>query len=1216
MRGSKAHPVEPAILPRFRLDRELGTGTSGRVWHGVLLEDAALAPAGTEVAVKYLHPRLENDATALAAFETEARAGLAARHAGLVEVLGSGRDAKGQCIVMRFVGGRSLREVLREEGALPEPRVRSIGKQIAGALAALHAAGYLHGDLKPENIRLDGEGRAVLLDLGFARALEGRGATRERGPAPGAGSLPYLSPEQARGEPASRASDVFALGVVLYEIATGTHPFALGAREGGASTQHPLLEGSGSSGAVARAALERPDADRLLAAIATARFVPPSRAVPQVSPFLDRLLEFVLARDPERRPPSDELATHLALQESGEWWRSEVHFEANERRGGTGESDARHLTPLVGRTSEMQALFSAYDYGVRGRPLEELALPPHSRPTMPRAFLGAACWIEGSAGSGKSRLVHEFSSRARTSDDPPLYLYARCRELDEERPCHPILRLVEKYLRLPARTAPRERERALLGRLVPPRVAETLAQALDPAHEGTSPVSIPVALALWLVALGRELPLVVFLDDVHWAREDTLEVLTLAAEKLAGKRTLLVLASRSGLAPRSPEALARLAARLSAEVPLWRLDLEVLDERAVSELVELLFHHTAPQLHLARVLWQRSRGNPAHLVEILRGLLARGEARTHAEGGGLVLAIPPEQLPLPPSLSKAIQESYKRLSLSERTWLRRLAVAGGRIEPEFLERAFAPRQGAEVDAVLAQLVRAGWLVPVGARYRFSRPALREAVYRGLSREQRVKLHGAAADALRPAEGELPGFEDAFQRAFHLRAAGRHEELIDSLHELLPRLLRAGQPQRIHSLASWGLESLEHLPHTRETDQQRIELLEAAVDAADRLGFREGQRELLDKLAELDFDPDVDPEAVGRVYMLHGRYAVSTGQFGLARGMLRNAVQLFGRSGGLVLQSEALRRLAQVQAHVGELGEARELALEALEASQADAQRALAHNALGVIDVLEDRLESALEHAEHALALLRRDRGYNMPGAHAAAYLLRARVYRIAGSPGRALASASRAVRLAEVAGERRLLAEAIARLGGLLLDVDRPADAEMRIREALRLSEEIEDRRGQTLARMFLGILLWEQADPEALATLEGVSSLASEIGLNRIAAVSLALQARVHREAGRLPRAAELAERAMELLERFGAELHDRIVISGTKALILTTQARDAEAERLARSLRERVESDAARMRSPLFKLRYGRAAERLLAAVLSPEGPVWPRAHLETPA
>lgn len=1204
--------MNPPTLPRFRLDRELGTGTSGRVWHGVLSEAWEGHPAGIELAVKYLHQRLEHDPTAMEAFELEARAGLAARHPGLVEVLARGRDAKGHFLLMRFVAGRSLREVLRESGALPEPLVRSLGAQIAGALATLHAAGFLHGDLKPENIRIDADGNAVLLDLGFARALEDGGRVRERGLAPGPGSLPYLAPEQARGEAGGAESDVFALGVVLYEIATGTHPFALSARSEARSASHPLLEGSGSSGAVARAALERPDADRLLAAIATARFVSPSRRVPQISPFLDRLLELALARDPARRPASSELARRLREQETGEWWRSEVQFEAAERRGGSGEADARHLTPLVGREAEMRALFAAYDCGVRGRSLDELDTPPQSRPAAPRAFLGACAWIQAAAGLGKSRLVNEFASRARTSEDPPLYLYSRCRELDEERPCQPVLRLLEKYLRLPAGIAPRERERALLGRLVPPRVAEALANALDPTFEGTTPISVPVALAVWLVAVGRELPLVVFLDDVHWAGEDTLEVLALVSEKLAGTRLLLVVAQRGGAAARAPEALQRLAARLEAEVPLWRVELAPLDERAVGELVERLFHHTAPRLHLARVLWQRSRGNAAHLSEILRGLLARGEARPHPEGGGLVLSIPPDELPLPPSLSKAIQDSYRRLSLAERTWLRRLSVAGGRIETGFLQRAFLPKNRAEVDEVLARLTRAGWLVPAGARYRFARPALREAVYRGLTREQRVKLHGAAADALRPQAGELAGFEDAFQRAFHLRAAGRHADLLESLHGLLPRLLRAGQPQRIHSLATWGLESLAALPHSRETDRQRIELLEAAVDAADRLGFREGQRELLDQLADLEFDPDLDPEAVGRVYLLHGRYAVSTGQYGLARGMLRNAVQLFEKSGSLQELSEGLRRLALVQAHVGELGEARELAQAALDQAQVDAQRALAHNALGVIDVLEDKLESALERAEQALALLRKDRGYHMPGAHAAAYLLRARVHRISGSPARALASASRAVRLAEVAGERRLLAEAIARLGGLLLDVDRPAEAEARLREALRLSEEIEDRRGQVLARMFLGILLWEQADIEALRTLEGVSELALAIGLNRIAAVSHALQARVHREAGRLERASALLEDAMNLLERYGAELHDRIVITGTRALVLGTLGRAEEAERLVGKLRDRIREDTARMRSPLLKLRHARAAERLLAAVLSPEGPIYPRAHL----
>jgi serine/threonine protein kinase/tetratricopeptide (TPR) repeat protein len=1193
-------------LPRFRLDRELGTGSSGRVWHGVLLEPFEGLPQGAELAVKYLHPRLEQDPSALAAFEQEAQAGLAVRHEHVVRMLAQGRDAKGRFLVMRYCPGRTLREVFLEAGGLPEPQTRAIGAQISSGLAALHAAGYRHGDIKPENIRIDSEGRAVLLDLGFAERL----GSRERTTTSARGSLPYLSPEQARGERGGKAADLFALGVVLYELSTGVHPFAREARELGGAL--PGFEAaSGSSGAVTRAALERPQADQLLAAIATARFVPPSRIVPLLSPFLDAHLAGLLARDPERRPAAAQAQRQLEEGEAGEWWRAQLQFEAGQRRGGSGESDARHLLPLVGRERELELVQSAFECGVHRRVRAELAVSPESVPPESATAQGGACLIlQGPAGTGKSRLINEFVSRARTSSDPPLYLYGRCRELDEERPCHPILRLLERYLRLPDGVAPRERERSELARMVPPRIVETLMRALDPHGEGSGGLSVPVALAIWLVALGREMPLVVFLDDAHWAREDTLETLELAAEKLGGTRTLLVVAARSENLWRAPLAQKRLEARLLALLPVFRLELENLDNAAVQDLVRALFHHTVAQLHLARTLHERSRGNPAHIAELLRGLHARGEIRRHADGTGLELVIAPDRLPLPPSLNRAIQESYKRLSVNERSWLRRLAVVGGRIEADFLAQAFAPGERAEVDMVLARLVREGWLVPVGARYRFARPALREAVYRLLTREQRQRLHALAAEALKPAPERVPSMEDAFQRAFHLRAAQRHEELLAMLPGLLSRLLKSGEPQRVHALSRWGLEALEALPRERVLDRRYIELLEAAVDAADRLGFREGQREFLDRLSDLAFDPDDDPEAVGRVYLLHGRYAVSTGQFGLARGMLRNAVQLFEKSATTILLSEALRRLAHVQAQVGELTDARQLAERALALAEVDAQRALARNALGVIDVLEDQLESALSHADSALALLRSDRGYHIPGAHAAAYLLRARVYRILGSPARALASASRAARLAAISGEKRLLAEISARLGGLLLDLNRPREAEARIREALRLSDAIEDRRGQAIAGLFLGILLWEQTDPEALQTLNSAGELARTIGLERLEAVALALMARVHREAGRLEEALELCERASQSLEQHGAELNDRIVIRGTHALVLATRGARARSRRIERELEQRIESDNRRIRSPRLLLRHDRAARRLLEAVLSPEGPVYPRA------
>ena len=1178
--------------PRFKIDRELGLGTTGRVFHAVLLEPFDALPAGASVAVKYLRPELEEDPRSRRAFEDEAEAGLTVRHPGIVNVMAEGEDARGRFLVLRYVTGHTLREILeRDKSPLPEPIVRGIARDVAGGLAALHDAGYLHGDIKPENIRLDADGRAVLLDLGFARRAVDHAS---RAVAPRPGSLPYIAPEQARGESGTIQSDVFALGVVLYELATMSHPFS-GGRGRRAS------DGPGSSGLVSRAALDSPDADRLIAAIATARYVPASRHVPQLSPFLDRVLEDALQRDPARRPTSSELGLRFVEQETGSWWRGEIGFDAGARRGGTGESDARHRTPLVGREVEMENLLAAYDAAVRA-------------PRTP-ADAGGSVWVVGPAGSGKSRLVNEFASRVRTSSTPPLYLYGRCRELEEERPAGPFLRMLERYLRLPPSVPPKEREREELMALVPPRTAETLMLALDPKAGRGAPQSVPLALATWLVALARRMPLIVHLDDASWAGSVSLAVLAHVAEELAGTPMLVVACLREGEKPRDPVALDAVRERLAARGRARTLTLAPLDEEAVLVLVRALFHHSVPRLRLAHVLWQRSRGNPGLVVELLRGLISRGEARPSGpeEDSPLELTVSPEDLPLPGSLRRAIADSYKALPPLDRAWLRRLAVVGGRIETDFLARAFPSEKRGEIDAMLLRLSRSGWLAASGARWRFARPALREAVYRSLTRDQRLKLHAQAAAALAPADGEVPTLEDAFQRAFHLRAAEDHAVLLSVLPELLQRLLTSGQPQRVHATSQWGLEAITKLPRSAENDRLRIQLLEAAADAADRLGIREDQRAVLDRLADLEFDPDVDPVSVGRVYLLHGRYAVSTGQYGLARGMLRNAVDMFARAKQNRERSEAMRRLSLVQSHVGELVEARKLAKESLAISQSEPQKALAHLALGVIDVLEDRSEPAMENADAALSILRSDPSYGLPGILAAAYLLRARIYRSSGTPARALASASRAVRLARVAGERRLEAEAMARLGGLLLDVDQPEEAEARLREALLLASEIEDRRGQALARLFLGILLWENADPEASSMLQRAADLAVEMGLNRLEALAAAIRSRIFREAGDLPAALEWSARATTLLDRFGAELADRIAITGTRVLVLSTAGESAAARELEEDLRTRLRRENGRIRSPLLRMRHKRSAERLLEAVLSPDGPVYPRAHLD---
>lgn len=1153
--------------PDFELEREIGAGATGRVWRARAQAGFAGLAQGEALAVKFLRPELRSDERARRAFEREARATIAVHHPSLAHGLARGENGRGPWYAMRLVPGPTLREHLELRGVLPEEELRPLALALAEALTALHEAGFAHGDLKPENVRLDAAGRPVLLDLGFARELD---AAPELADEARAGSLLYLSPEQARGARGDAASEVFSLGLLLYELATGEHPFVA------ARTQ---------------------DASEVLRAMREGRFVPPSRIAPALSPFLDELLADLLALEPARRPSASELARRLREGEAGSWWREEIRSSARAAQRARGQHP---WIPLVGRERELEALRKHWERAARG---------------------GGVAWLWGEVGSGKSRLVDEFVRELRRGEEPPLFLAARCPEFEEERPAEPILQLLAQFLALPRGRAVGERERALLAQLVPPADLRVLASALDPGSEPASASAVPVALAHWLGALGRGRPTIVFLDDLNWAGAGTLDVLERAVDEgLGDSRMLLLFGLREELARRWPHSLDRLRRRAGAAGAELDLELGPIGLAAVLQLVEACFSPDTPRRSLARQLWEKSHGNPGFLVEILRGLLARGDALAVESAPGLyTLRIPPERIPWPRSLTGAIHQSFGELPAGERRWLARMAVAGARIQPDFLLRTWPGESRAAIEDLLARLVDSGWLVRNGDRYRFAWPALRENVYRTLRAEQRRRMHAAVADALLPEVGASISRSDAFQRAFHLRAAGHSAELLAWIERLLPRMQERGQPQRLQALAGWGLEAVETLPTSPERERITTLLLEAAADAADRLGHRERQRVYLDRLSELDLDPERDPEWAGRVYLLHARYAISVGQYGSARSMLRNAVQWFELAGNAALESDALRRLAAVQAHVGELEDARALARRARERAGGPLLRARSEITLGVIDVLTDELESALRQADRAIRALADSDSALADGTRAAAHLLRARTYRSGGRPRRALASAQRALRLARMAGEERLATEALARLGAHLLDVDRVAEAEERLREALRQALEIEDRRNEAIAALFLGILLAEREGDEADQLLARALEIAREIHMARLEAVALAVHARRRRRAGELEQAHAASERALELLEHYGAELLDRAVIVGSHAVVLHELGRTAEADGLVRELRRHLRRENQRIHSPLLRRRHRMATTRLLQAVLSTQGSVYPRVrleHLEEPA
>ena len=262
---------DPRLIGEFRLRGRLGEGGMGRVYLG-------LSPAGRAVAIKVVHPSLASDSDFLRLFQYEVASAKAVSGIYTAPVVATGLDDHPPWLATAFVPGPSLAQVIRERGPLPEPALRPLLAGLTEALAAIHAAGVVHRDLKPPNVLLAADGPRVI-DFGISRAVEAAAVT-----ATGAmfGTPGYMSPEQAEGQPASPASDVFALGCVIAYAATGSPPFG---------------EGTPAS-VLYRVVHSEPALDRL-------------------SPWLRELVAGCLAKDAAARPTPRALAAAISRRGQG-----------------------------------------------------------------------------------------------------------------------------------------------------------------------------------------------------------------------------------------------------------------------------------------------------------------------------------------------------------------------------------------------------------------------------------------------------------------------------------------------------------------------------------------------------------------------------------------------------------------------------------------------------------------------------------------------------------------------------------------------------------------------------------------------------------------------------------------------------------------------------------------------------------------------------------
>jgi serine/threonine-protein kinase len=273
------------LVGPYEIREVIGAGGMGVVFEAQL-------PVGKRVALKLLHPQRVDDERAIRRFHDEAMAGLIVQHENLVSTLDHGETADGlPFLVMERLCGEPLGRRIQRD-AVPSPkRAVDIVRQILAGLGALHAAGIVHGDIKSDNVMVEtaSDGNLVvrLIDLGLAHVQFGA-RDEVRRPAKDeelvSGTPEYMAPEVIRGEGSSTASDLYATGVILYELLTGATPFA-----------------GGSPQEIVRRHLED-------------EVVPPSLRCDEVPPILERIVMRALEKDPAKRFPSaDAFASALAV---------------------------------------------------------------------------------------------------------------------------------------------------------------------------------------------------------------------------------------------------------------------------------------------------------------------------------------------------------------------------------------------------------------------------------------------------------------------------------------------------------------------------------------------------------------------------------------------------------------------------------------------------------------------------------------------------------------------------------------------------------------------------------------------------------------------------------------------------------------------------------------------------------------------------------------
>lgn len=693
------------LMDRYRLEEVLGEGGMGVVYQA---SDLLLQ---RQVAVKVLS-RADPDSEGQARLLAEARAVAKLNHPNIVAIHDAGEYDKVPFVVMELVQGLTLRQAERPDldDAL------KMARDICAALDHAHQHGIIHRDVKPENVVLTQSQVVKLMDFGLAydpsrSRLTGAGVLM--------GTMAYLAPELILGQPASAQSDLYALGVMLYEMIAGRPPF------------------EGSNAAV------------LLTNHLHAPVVPPGAHNPAINPMLDALVVALLEKEPARRPTSAS-AVLLRLEEIDQPFPVDSPLAADLPPASLLDRIARGR--LVGRTEQLGQATQLWLRALSGQ--------------------AGLLLISGEPGIGKTRLAQAIIGQARVGG--ATVLSGGCYEFEATTPYLPLAEALRDWVQ----EQEAESLRSALGESATElaRLAPEIETRLGPLPPSSSLDPEEQRLRLFdkfaqlLNNLAGEQGLLFFVDDLHWADQGTLALLSYLMRRLR-QAPILILAGYREVELDRRHPLADALVQWNRQRQAERIQLARFTPAETNTLIATLFGQEQISNEFAGAIFRETEGNPFFIEEVIKALVDQGQiywVNDHWERDEL------EELAIPQSIKEAIGRRLDRMSSTCVDILHTAAVIGKDFPYPLLEAVASETEDQVLDA-LEEAISAQLLRPLaGEAFIFTHDKIREVLYDEILTVRRNRLHRQIARALESGQaGDVTAQIEAL--TYHTIAAGDLEK---------------------------------------------------------------------------------------------------------------------------------------------------------------------------------------------------------------------------------------------------------------------------------------------------------------------------------------------------------------------------------------------------------------------------------------------------------